>query len=327
MSLKIEKKAIAALVAALCAGVGVAQNANAAALAQSVFDVTAFSIIKSDMTAFNPAVDFDRIVASNSGIAAANLTGFPSISSGPLVSPFAIDVPAQCLGACPFANNDFSHHVAPPVLSQYSRGDALLSGNALTPGGANASTLGETSLTGASVGSSSATLGVSAEFSFSLTSDQRVRFAFNALPYLFTFLDTNTADPRIAQASLSWNIEIDLINADGSRTQVFNWSPDGILGTGITGGTELGDPCTLNTTRAVLSPGTSQYNPGACNGYLAETDLLLASNTYSLTLHHDSFSNAAFTAPTQVPEPGTMLIMGAGLLGLGLVQRRRSGKK
>ena len=326
MSLKIEKKAIAALVAALCAGVGATQNASAAALAQSVFDVTAFSILKSDGSAFNPATDFDRIVASNSGIAAANLSGFPSISSGPLVSPFAIDVPAQCLGACPFANNDFSHHIAPPVLSQYSRGDALLSGNALTPGGANASTLGEVSLTSKGVGASSATLGVSAEFSFSLTSDQKVRFAFNALPYLFTFLDANTADPRIAQASLSWNIEIDLLGPGGSRTQVFDWSPNGLAG-GIVGGTELSDPCTLNTTRAVLSPGTSQYNPGACNGYLAETDLLLASNTYSLTLHHDSFANATFTAPTKMPEPGTILIMGAGLLGLGLVQRRRSGKK
>jgi len=326
MKQKIEKKAIAVLVAALCAGVGVAQNASAAALAQSVLDITGFSILRGDGTAFNPAADFDRLIASNSGIASANLTGFPSISSGPLVSPGAIDVPAQCLGACPFANNDFSHHIAPPVLSQYSRGDALLSGNALQPGGANASTLGEVSLTNAAVGSSSATLGVSAEFSFSLTNSQSVRFGFNALPYLFTFLDSNTADPRSAQASLSWNIEIDQINADGSRTQVFNWSPDGTAG-GIFGGTEMSDPCSLNTTRAVLSPGTSQYNPGLCSGYLAETGVLLAANTYSVTLTHSSFANAHFAAPTQVPEPGTMLIMGAGLLGLGLVQRRRSSKK
>src|SRR6266851_991955 len=110
------------------------------------------------------------------------------------------------------------------------------------------------------------------------TTPPTVRVDFNALMHLIAFLNT----PGSANAGVAWSISITDITG-GGNTLVFSWAPDGLPG-GIfgTGALEISDPCNINTTRGLLSPGSATAD---CNGhYTALTPVLLSSELYSVSI-------------------------------------------
>lgn len=313
-------KKLTPVVAALMIGWG--GTAHAGVIAQAVLEVSNFMFTSVNGNALGPQLSrsqFSQLVFQDSTDATASLNGTTKSDSRNTTQFGTLDLPQQCVGDCIFGENDYSHHNAPTVT--VARGDTLLTGapivDGLPPGGADAHTLAEVQLkTNGDDGSAQSNLGLVATFSFALNESQRIGMSFNASQWLIAFLTDDMQLGTTAQASSGWTISL----AQGDNT-LFSWTPDGVVGTGISGGTELADKCDLTRTVAAQVPG--QNVTVSCDpGYEAFTnDVLQAGTLYTINLRHttEADANAAVAA---IPEPSVMALMGIGLLGMGLGARR-----
>lgn len=264
-----------------------ASTAFAAPYALSVNKITQFQM------SFNGSANFDGFTFSNDSAASEN-DGTGSTNS--------MDAPAACIGDCAGWDNEFSAHTN---SNEFSYGDALISDADVLNGDGAASTIGEVNVldgTGFASGSNTMT---SSQFSID-TAGTSIDFSFQSDPLLNTVLGSN------GQTAASLNFSITL--TDSNDQKVFEWLPDGDVGSGIDGGTESSDPFSLNTGIA----GTSTYDPSQ-NQFAAVTGGL-AKGDYNLNISMGSQVNAAV-----VPVPAAVWLFGSGLLGLVGVARRRAG--
>ena len=314
-----------AIALSLAAGFAVGGSAVASTLAQSTLQITNFQFKNAagtaalDVSAFTPGSlniqDSTNLNPFLNGV----FNPYSNTTSGGAPLPLTVRCVASSCPAFLNSGAPFANATTPPGGSGALAASSL-DGTPITglPGalGANARTAALSQLTAAGVANSASNLSLLTTFSFTLLSAQQVTIDFNSLVHLIAFANT----PGSANAGVGWSI--DIVNQSNNGINVFHWAPDGVVGTGITGGTESLDSCNLQASRGVFLPGSSGYD---CTGEeRALTNTLLAGTNYTLSISHQTRSDV--TQPAQVPEPETLLLMGLGLAGLGVAQRRRVRK-
>lgn len=309
---------------------GASSNAGATAYAYSYSNIFG-------LTVSNPTGSI--AVAGNTDISrsTATLNGNSIIRGG---NGF-IDAPQSALGVVTKGQNNFSQQGQ--GAASYSRGDAQIISSQIPPFPAGATSthavnaaeafLFETGNADAS-GRNGSNTGLRVNLVVGAPG-ATILFNFQAAPFMQVYLDALAGPGSSSSANMS--VSFTITNALGLT--VFNWSPDGAVGSGITGGTELADAADLNlsySANTLTSGNLLTYDPlgcGAPNGtgtgsscggtYTALTNNLAAGN-YTLTLNTiNSADLAIFPTVQLVSEPGTLALLGLGLTGLCLAGRQR----
>lgn len=326
--MKFQKLAVTAAVAAAC-GVGMAGNANATALAESLLNISNFTITNGTGGTPLALTDFSQLNFLDSLNNTASLvpggSAFQTASSSTF-SASPIDAPQACVGTgCP-AENTFTVSPPPPG-STFSRSDSLLSGQPISgtpaPVGANANAVAQTSLLNFNGnGNSASDILLTSSFQFMLEHPvDAAGFTFDASTYLQAWTAAGSAPGTQAGAGFKW--ELTLVDGVTGQTLI-DWIPNG----DISGGTQTGlnvtaEGCNLVANASATFNQPSGPTENCTNGHFAATSsvVLLANHPYSFTIDHHVSSQASEVE--RVPEPATLALLSVGLLGFGWVSRKR----
>ena len=312
--MNIIRKGLLVTAAAATLGIGAMGSARADTFASAILDINNFRLLHSSGAVYSTA-DFSTITGTNDAHATAALNGVfaNGADSRPILSGITPDVPHQCVGVpCPaLGENNFARFGAPPpVPGNFGYADQRLVGESISvngaPAGARAQTRADASTSqNIQVASGNSDVGTSTTFAFALGAADTMTVSFDATPYTAAFVSAGAGATSNANARLSWSINIVDLTTGAS---VFSFSPDEINALSA-------------VSRTDGNPGLLEYNAaGTTYSFMATTPLLAAGTTYQLTVQHNTLANAL---QQEVPEPATLAIVAAGLIGMSLVSRRR----
>jgi hypothetical protein len=212
-----------------------------------------------------------------------------------------VDVAARCAGPdCGMiGENDMTTHLAGPS-GNFALGDMFIAGSIFNATGANGMTRANASVENASnYGSANSTIqnAGSAITTFSIENSVLAAFAVQYDAYVAALIEASTPGNHVASASstISWALTL---RKQGVGT-VMSWSPD-----------ELND--------GRYAANLAQSDSYGSSGTIFSTFYNFQPGTYTLTINQASNATAS-----EVPEPGSMILVGLGLAALGAAGRRR----
>jgi hypothetical protein len=294
------KALVAATAAAL--SLGFAGSASADSVALGELAITDFVILHSGGAQYSIG-DFTTITVQNTGQATEQFGANPVVSTSAGPVPGNITLAQVCTGAgCP-PNNTYNFVPTPGFVG--SRSDADLTGSIIVAGGATANQVSETILSNppGGNGTGSSTLQNGSEFTFSMAQADSITFQFNGRSLVTTTVDAGAIFGSQSTAGTLFTISITNLNTGAN---VFTFTPTD-----------------LNFTNSRSSPGTTSVDTGV-DAYSSTSPVLLANVLYGLSIQSNTSDSAILVIPGQTPEPATLLLVGAGLLGIGALRRRRS---
>lgn len=357
---------LAPIAAALGLGAGLSGNAQADAYAYSfndIFDVTTnfvCSTTGSGCAIGSEVSEFAFVSYQSSSSSDANITNGTSGVSGSQVTNGVVtngiitgftpqinpDAPVSYEGAgSAQSNNDWSQ--IGMVDDNYASGDAQIVSQQVGqlntdgapdynplpdgPGSTQAISEAEGFITNDNLsianGANSSSTGIA--IAFTLSDSFFVEFDFLADPFIESFIS--------AGGSSTGDLDVSFTLRDINNVILFNWQPNGQIDSigGTVGGVETLDEATLNVEIAdITTDGTSEfYDPvgdgdcvsegGTACGYSAYSNEIGAGTyTLILTMHNGIILGQS----PVVPVPGTLALMGLGLLGLGGLSRKNRKK-
>jgi hypothetical protein len=308
--------------------------AQAGALATSVLDISNFTIFQGGTQL--DGSDFTGLVVSNTADISSKL-GATVNDDGVSGVGEDIDLFPVCVGNCPAVGNNLYPVITNPPGSTFATADQLQFGSPISGIVINGVPLASTATTshGAYVsldspedGTSTANNGLDTRFEFVLGSSGALNFSFDARAYLEAFTNSTTVFPTASSSAYHLTFTIDDLVGGAN---VVTWSPDGANnfgGASAFGLTAETDPFNLNDSVSRNSPFNGTSFRGAAEGvafnntWTGTTVALLANHPYQLTIRSGAEVDARLVEA--VPEPATLALVGLGILGLGLVRRRRA---
>ncbi|KKO66095.1 PEP-CTERM motif protein [Janthinobacterium sp. KBS0711] len=252
-----------------------------------------------------------------------------AVNTGPAANA---DVLQVCSGGGCGGLPQNNYAPSPSSTLEFARGDAHAFGNMLTAAGSTVRAVAEAQRD--TVGAATATAGdtLTGSVNLTLSSAGFITFNFMGRRDLRTSV-TTMGDKSSVSIMDIFNISCNTsspvgclsnANADGV---IFQFAPDGDANNGsdVNGNHTVGslDPFSLNMTAGTNDPATGRAFTNGFAMFSLTSNFALPAGSYTLNFSKSTRTDIVVIEPLQVPEPGTLFLLGTGLAALAFTRRRQ----
>jgi hypothetical protein len=180
-----------------------------------------------------------------------------------------------------------------------------------------ATTHAQVNINGVAQGSADSRQNLSTEFILTLTTGQIFDVLFNASAFIRNALgqpDVNSL------TNLAWNLTVENITDPDAEFVILDWQPQGTAGLGGSNACEAANFCAELADSFDLNQARTRLNTGdVANAYSGSFGVraALGEGTYRFSIGHVTSADAS-----AIPEPGSLMLVGAAMLGFAGIRRR-----